>query len=259
MNYGSKDVTVIIPVFNAEKTVLNTLDSLLNQKEKDFKLIIINDGSKDKSFEICSDWKKNHPSMDTFILDKQNEGVSKARNDGIKLAETPLVAFLDSDDEWEKDKLKKQIAFFNENQNAVLLGTGSNLRKITGNTVRIRMKDLCKRNLFVTSSVVCKTEVLKEFYFDETLSRSEDFNLWIKITSKYDESYVLNELLTFYDKSSDGLSSENRLSKNHFQFEKDELKSFKKLYEEKYLSFFQFLFIESFSLLKYFRRLLKKR
>ena len=91
--------SIIVPVYNVEDYISECLLSIMNQTEKDFEVIVVNDGSKDKSIEIA----KKYPVK---IINQENQGLSEARNTGVKHAKGEYILFLDSDDYWEKDLLK---------------------------------------------------------------------------------------------------------------------------------------------------------
>lgn len=92
--------SIIIPVYNVEKYIKRCLDSVKNQTYKDYEVIVVNDGCTDKSIEIAKKY-------DVTIIDSAHEGVSEARNIGVKKAHGKYLLFLDSDDYWEKDLLKE--------------------------------------------------------------------------------------------------------------------------------------------------------
>ena len=89
-------ISIIVPVYNVESYLSNCIDSILNQTFKDFELILVNDGSTDKSLEIC----KHYKNMDDriFIIDKKNGGLSSARNAGLDIIKGEYIGFVDSDD-----------------------------------------------------------------------------------------------------------------------------------------------------------------
>ena len=100
------DITVIVHAYNVEKYIGKCLDSLINQNKKEFEIIVVNDGSKDKTLEIVNMYKsKNQEKI--RILTQQNQGLSAARNNGIKMAEGKYVMFVDSDDEIDVNLLEK--------------------------------------------------------------------------------------------------------------------------------------------------------
>ena len=80
-----KDISIIVPVYNAEKYLVKCLDSLVNQTKKNIEIILVNDGSKDKSIDILNEYKEKYPDMIT-IISQENQGQSAARNSGIENA-----------------------------------------------------------------------------------------------------------------------------------------------------------------------------
>ncbi len=108
-------ISVIIPVYNAERYIKHTLDSVIQQDYPDKEVIIVDDCSTDKSSEIIKDYMNRCSYIRYYRLDK-NSGVAMARNTGIKLAKGRFIAFIDSDDVWKEGKLSRQVAMF-ENKN----------------------------------------------------------------------------------------------------------------------------------------------
>ncbi|BEH91603.1 glycosyl transferase [Turicibacter faecis] len=105
-------VSVILPVYNSEKTIEKTINSVLNQSYQNFELIIINDGSTDNTDIICSSYIND--SKVRYIYNK-NQGVSKSRNIGLDLAEGEYICFIDSDDLYEKNYLNEMIKRITDN------------------------------------------------------------------------------------------------------------------------------------------------
>lgn len=101
-----KDVTVIVPVYNAGKNIDHCVNSLLNQTSKNFKVLLINDGSKDDSLDRIKKVEKEHP--DIFrVLDQENKGVVETRHRGIKESDTKYIMFMDNDDFIDSDYIEK--------------------------------------------------------------------------------------------------------------------------------------------------------
>ena len=90
------DISIIIPVYNVEKYLKYTLDSVIKQNTSNFEVILIDDGSKDNSGKICDEYRKKYDFIK--VIHKKNEGVSIARNTGLKEAKGKYIMFLDSDD-----------------------------------------------------------------------------------------------------------------------------------------------------------------
>lgn len=103
--------SVIIPLYNKESQIKKTLESVLNQTFKDFEIVIVNDGSIDKSIEVVESFDDNR----IRIINQNNSGVSQARNRGIIEANRKWIAFLDADDLWKPNKLEKYSKIINDN------------------------------------------------------------------------------------------------------------------------------------------------
>ena len=97
-------ISVVVPVYNAEKTIVKCAESIINQSYKNIQLILVNDGSKDSSLDICRELEKKYNNI--IVIDKQNEGVSETRNKGIQASEGDYIIFVDSDDYIDKDMCK---------------------------------------------------------------------------------------------------------------------------------------------------------
>lgn len=118
------DVTVVMPVYNVEKYLAKSIDSVINQ-DYDFKkieIILVNDASPDGSAEICKEYEKKYDNI-KFIDNKTNHGVSHSRNLGIKKAQGKYIALLDSDDYMSKETIKNLVSFFDEHYDEVDLVT----------------------------------------------------------------------------------------------------------------------------------------
>lgn len=100
-------ISIIIPAYNAQKYISATLDSILNQPCKDFEIIVVNDGSTDKTSEILSSYSSRNKQI--VVLDQKNQGVSVARNNALEIAKGKYISFLDSDDLWADDFYNEQL------------------------------------------------------------------------------------------------------------------------------------------------------
>ena len=111
--YVKDRVSVITPIYNAEKYVEKTLTSVFAQTYENIEIVLVDDCSKDKSAEIIAQLKKQHPEI-IYFLQPRNMGAGAARNKALELATGQYVAFLDSDDLWLPEKTAKQIALMKE-------------------------------------------------------------------------------------------------------------------------------------------------
>ena len=209
-------VSVIMPAYNAEKTVAQAIISVMGQSFGDFELIVIDDCSKDNTVSIIEALAKEDERI-VLLKNEKNSGVSKTRNYGISVARGELIAFLDSDDMWREDKLEKQLAIFEKNEKAVISYTASAFIDNDGNPYDYIMqaeektdyKTLLKKNLLSCSSVMIKAEVMKGIEMPND-SMHEDYYVWLTVLKNTDFAYGVNEPLLIYRLSANSKSS-NRL------------------------------------------------
>lgn len=261
-------ISVIIPMFNAEKTIIKALDSVRNQDyEPDrFEIIIINDGSMDSSTKLAENYRNIHPEMHIKIICQENGGVSKARNAGLKIASGDYIAFLDSDDEWLHQKTRAQMKFLeDEKLNVDFITSLRNGEKIwfpykkeAFNLARITLRKLLLRVEGQTSTAIFKRKVLENTgFFDENQRYSEDANYWMKV-SENNSMYLLGEELVFTGggKRSFGASG---LSANLPEMEKGIQKNLREMYLLGRIHYFEYILFFIFSKLKYIVRIFKSK
>lgn len=180
--------SVVIPLYNKEISIYNTISSVLSQTIQNFELLVVNDSSTDRSREVVAGIKDKRIS----IIDKVNGGVSSARNVGINAAKYEYIALLDGDDFWEPDFLEVIHELIKEYPDAGAYTTGY-LCKYGGKTIHslaVDEKGIIK-NFFKTmhhypvmhSSSVCikKSTFLKVGMFDERISFGEDYEMWNRL------------------------------------------------------------------------------
>ncbi len=184
--------SIILPVYNGEKHLPRAVESVLRQRFRDWELIIVDDGSKDRSGEIAEDFARKDPRIK--VLHQQNSGIQKALNAGLARARGGYIARIDDDDEWlETGKLQVQIDFLDTHKNHVLVGTGAIVKDESGrelfrylppaedSAIRNRM---LMRNCFIHSSVLFRSAPIRELggYPEsrETL-HVEDYDLWLRL------------------------------------------------------------------------------
>ena len=205
--------SIIIPVFNKQQFIYKTIQSVLNQTIADFEILIINDGSTDNSeFEIL---KFNDFRIRYF--NQKNNGVSKARNMGIRNAKGQYICFLDADDLWNSDFLetfRKYIAlvpnqkvfssqFEVETSKKIFLPTYS-IKKTNDFEVVNFFKASFKESVLWTSCAVFEKSVFdKVGVFDEQIKKGEDTDLWIRIGLNYEIVFIWKVLAKYgFDESS---------------------------------------------------------
>lgn len=182
-------VTVIVPCYNVEKYIEKGLNSLINQTLKDIEIIVINDGSNDNTLKILNEFKKNDKRI--RIIDKKNEGVSAARNIGLKEAKGKYICFMDSDDWLEKDFLEKMYNKISENDyDMVACDTYAiypNKKKYIKSNINDNQdeKKLMIDAYTVIWNKIYKKEIIKDIYFDNSISFCEDvlflYEVYLKV------------------------------------------------------------------------------
>ncbi|MDB5228750.1 MAG: putative glycosyl transferase [Bacteroidota bacterium] len=197
-------ISVLMPAYNSEKYIGEAINSLLSQTFSDFELIIINDGSKDNTHQVISDFQD---SRIKYFQNTENSGLIFTRNKLIQLAACDYIAFLDSDDLAEPKRL--EIEFKALKSNANLAFVSSSFHAINENSEIIKSDwkynlspvELPVHFLFynpiATSSVMIRKSFLPEKIFREGYPVCEDYDLWTRIIQNYDGN-VLPEFLTRY-------------------------------------------------------------
>lgn len=206
-------IDVIIPTYNRAHFIERSITSVLNQSYKNFELYLIDDGSTDNTKEVVAPFL----ALDNFhYLKKENQGVSAARNFGIKNSNSPWVSFLDSDDEWLSHKLQEQacaiqnspeLSFFHSNEIWMRNGVRVNLPKKFDKGHHGLIERSLEMCLISPSTVIIKRDLLLEFNgFDESILLCEDFDLWNKILANYKVGFIEKELIIKYAGHDDQLS-----------------------------------------------------
>lgn len=204
-------ISIIVPVYNSEKFIENTIESVINQTYDSWELILVNDCSTDKSEEII---KKYINDKIKLINLERNSGAAVARNKGIEVANGKYIAFLDSDDVWKKEKLEKQINFMKNNK-CVFSFTGyefadenlKNLGRIVKVPQKINYKQALKNTTISTITVMLEVEALGKELVKMPNVKSEDTATWWKILKTGIEAYGMQESLSLYRRSKNTLSS----------------------------------------------------
>jgi glycosyltransferase involved in cell wall biosynthesis len=195
------EVAVIIPCYNAARYLARALDSVFAQTYHDYCVYVIDDGSNDDTAAVLQSYAGR-----IISLKQEHSGQSKARNHGIRLSESPYVAFLDADDEWLPEKLERQVTVLREAPSKGMIysdcftsgngrSAGSYFERIgtpTGGRVFERFLKTCP---VYTPTVIVRRECLLDVgLFDETLPAGEDYNLWLRIAAHW-EVEVIPEVL----------------------------------------------------------------
>jgi len=255
-------VSFIIPVYNAENSILACLNSVIDQDFSNYEIIIINDGSKDDSNQLIRRFIESHKSHTITYFIQENKGASAARNSGIKKAKGEFIAFIDSDDTWHPTKLQRQVDILQHNSSIDLVATNRNNEKFTrffstkfSQLTPISLQLFLLKNFLLTPTVIFKREIINTVgYFDEEMTHAEDMHFLMRIAAQYN-CYLLNESLvtTGFGKPSFGHSG---LSGNTWKMGTGELKNITIAYKKGFLNTVNYCFTYSFSFLKFMRRII---
>ncbi len=229
--------SVIIPMYNAEKFIADTLNSVLNQSVKDIEILCIDDCSSDNTVNIVKEFQSKDKRI-ILVENEKNLKVSQTRNLGVQTAKSDWIALLDSDDMWESNFLEEVIKKKNETNSQLISSSckfitddGTKLSKQFIVKEKITYKDILKQNLILCSSVFIKKELLLKYPFKED-SLHEDYLCWLTILKEIKFSYAVTEPLMIY-RLTKGSKSRNKLKSikmSYYTYRKHGLNILKSLY-----------------------------
>ena len=211
-------VSIIIPVYNAEKYIETTLEMVFAQTFTDWELLLVDDGSTDESIRKIEDFLANVSAAEqgkTHIIKMaENGGAAKARNAGLAKAKGRFIAFQDADDIWLKDKLKKQLAFMEKTGAAFSFTAyefGDEQAKGTGKVVhvppRLSYRQALSRTVISTITTLFDLTVIDKELIKMPAVASEDTATWWQILRAGHIAYGLNEVLSIYRRPPKSLSA----------------------------------------------------
>jgi glycosyltransferase involved in cell wall biosynthesis len=198
-------VSVIIPAYNAEAYISEALESVFAQTYRPFEIIVVDDGSTDKTAEIVKNYQTSKTTKtnetNLIYIYQSNSGPSKARNEGMKVAKGDYIAFLDADDLWTPMKLEKQVNYMLSNREVFLVFGDMMIFNEQGVVVESTFKKngypecdrrgkvlnaferLIERNYIPSGTVLLKRDCFEKVgYFDENIRHGEDYDLWLRIS-----------------------------------------------------------------------------
>ena len=220
--------SVIIPLYNKENYITQTIKSVLIQTFKDFEIIIVNDGSTDKSIEKV----KYFDDTRIRLIEQTNTGVSVARNKGIKEAKYDLIAFLDADDLWDNDFLLTAYNLYNKYPNCDIYALNYRIENSINNFKSPIVRGLSNsfkegiiQNYFVVASqsdpIICSSSVIitknaLNFIggFPTGIRAGEDLLTWARLASQFDVVYTTKQKATF-NRTNETINSVPRIPDSH--------------------------------------------
>ncbi len=235
-----------MPAYNSEKFISESIESVINQSYIFWELIVVDDGSTDRTGQIIQSYIKQDSRIKYFFQKNGKQG--KARNLGLKFAQGELIAFIDSDDIWLKSKLEIQLLEIKMTNSTMVFSRSFcfksseyNFENVFGDYVgymkgRSGTTVLLERNRIPILSVLVRKDALLEvggFSEDFNISNAEDYHLWLKLILNNKIFYGSNRILCSYRLSENSVTKEDRLSKKQLPFVYYDLKlnfpSFQKL------------------------------
>lgn len=227
-------VSILVPVYNGDQYISEAIESALAQTYQNFELLIVNDGSTDNSKSIIMNYLGDSRIR---YFEQQNAGVAATRNLAIKHAKGKYIGFLDQDDCWLPDKLSTQVQFLETHQEFAFIHSRQGYIQADGTLISHYPKDwvadlhgecfveLFKRNRIAVLTVLLRKNVIDEIgYFNETVSRVDDYELWLRICSKYPIGFQDKKLALYR-------CHETNASHDYVKMEQAELSALESLYD----------------------------
>ena len=208
-------VSIIVPAYNVEKYIVETMESVRQQTYPHWELLLVEDGSSDKTVSVIEEYIRHKGEQRIrLIRQPQNMGAAKARNRGVKEAVGRYIAYLDADDLWKAEKLEKELAFMRE-MDAAFVFTGYEFAdenaKGLGKVVRVpktlTYKEALKNTTIFTTTVMFDTMKISKDMLEMPVIKSEDTALWWKVLRSGYVAHGLDENLVLYRRAGKTLSS----------------------------------------------------
>ena len=220
--YGK--VSIIMPNYNCEKFLSETIDSVISQTYADWELLIVDDCSTDNSVEVIKSYCEKDSRIKLFVNDK-NSGAAASRNWALREATGKWIAFLDSDDLWLPEKLKKQLAFMVENGYSFSFTKYRQIDEDSNSLGQIVVgpKKISRKNLkYCCCYLGCLTvmydaEQVGLIQIDESIRKRNDDAMWLKVR-KFTDAYYLDELLAQYRVRKGSISHQGKLNLVKFHY-----------------------------------------
>jgi glycosyltransferase involved in cell wall biosynthesis len=204
-------ISIVIPYYNREHTLLRALNSVKDQTEQNFEIIAVDDGSIDGSFALVEKYQEEHPWLRILNVHQHNSGPSVARNKGVGYAKGKYIAFLDSDDSWRLDKLQIQGDYMEAHPHILMTGTnyavvrdhaqGKPAHSQAANYVAADYEKMLFKVFFCMPTVMVQRQVFTEshIWFREGKNQAEDLLFFLQVIRRHPGGR-LKETLTYIHK-----------------------------------------------------------
>lgn len=221
-------VSIITPMYNSERFISETINSIINQTYKNWELLLIDDCSKDKTIQVVNSFIVKHPNI-KLLVNETNQGAAISRNRGIEVAKGNFIAFLDADDLWKPKKLENQLTFM-ESENCDVCFSSYDLIDESGNILNKQVKalpvlsynKLLKSNYIGNLTGIYNASVLGKIT-SSNLRKRQDWLIWLEaIKTSGKPAKSIQESLAFYRVRNNSISSNktNLLKYNYLVYKK---------------------------------------
>lgn len=208
-------ISIIVPVYNVKKYILETIDCVCRQTYKNWELLLVEDGSTDGTDRLLQEYvAAGGDGRVRLIVSGVNEGAAGARNRGLAQAAGRYIAYLDADDLWEPLKLERELAFMKEKQAAFAFTgyefadeNGRGMGRIVHVPERLTYCQALKNTTIFTTTVMFDTEKIDKALLEMPVMKSEDTALWFRVLRSGYTAYGLDENLVKYRRAGKSLSS----------------------------------------------------
>lgn len=248
-------VSIIMPLYNCEDFVKDSIKSILEQTYQNWELIIVDDVSIDNSYAVVEKYIRGEERIKLYKM-TENSGAAATRNYAIELADGSFIAFLDSDDLWSPNKLESQILFMKNNGLVLSFSgyqwideKGQKLKEIIHVPQFVNYEQLLKKNIIGCLTAMYDSSKIGKFYFDISLKKHEDYQYWLEILKTIPHAGGLDIPLAYYRIRENSLSS-NKLSAASYVWKI--LRKYQKIPFFKALYYFNIYILRSF--IKYYSK-----
>lgn len=206
-------VSIITPVYNCEKLISKTIESVIKQSYKNWEMLLVDDCSTDNSKNIIEKYIKEDERVKYFKL-KENSGAAVARNYALEQANGRFIAYLDADDLWKEDKLEKQVQFMLNNNYAFSctsyekIDESGNSKKIIKMPMKVNYSLFLRNTIIQTVGVMVDSKITgKDILIMPNIRRRQDAATWCQLLKNNYDCYGMNEVLSYYRVVANSLSS----------------------------------------------------
>lgn len=205
-------ISVVCPSFNSADFIIPTLQSVVSQTESPYELIISDDGSTDDTCTVVSKFISEHSGFPVRLVRNKHLGPGAARNSAIRESRGDWIAFIDSDDVWQPNKISVVIQAIKANSDANFISHAEDHIRLDG-SIKILChashykanisltRQLYEKNLFSTSAVICRKQIIIDRgFFDESLRSAQDYELWLRLSPILHPVFILDSLGSYCDR-----------------------------------------------------------